>query len=236
MDGLQRSCTESDEVILMLRLTAHDLGHRFGRNVLFRDLNMEVEEGETVAVTGSNGSGKSTLLHILAGLLTPAAGEVRLMLNRAPVDPDERPFACGFVAPYLNVYEGYSVRENLDFLARARHLADRRERISSVIEEVGLVDRADDLVATFSSGMKQRVRLAVATLARPPVLLLDEPGTTLDAPGKAVVERLRRRQIEGGGLVIIATNDESEARSCDRRIDVESFRPVSSARARRRQP
>lgn len=185
-----------------------------------------------MAITGSNGSGKSTLLHILAGLLTPRRGELDLWVDGRQIDASERPFSCGFVAPYLNVYDGFSVRENLDFIARTRAIVERDVRIREAIEEVGLALRADDPVGTFSSGMKQRVRLAVATLVRPPILLLDEPTVTLDAAGRALVDRIRRRQIEHKGMVILATNDAAEAETCERNLDVEAFRPLSVAQAR----
>lgn len=212
-----------------MHLKATGIGHRFGRNILFRDLSLDVHGGESVAVTGSNGSGKSTLLHILAGLVTPRRGSVSLDLNGESVEPSQRPFKCGFVAPYLNVYDGFSVTENLEFIARARGLKRQTSLVKELITEVGLTDRANDLVGTFSSGMKQRVRLAIAIMSDPPVLLLDEPTTTLDEAGRELVERIRVRQIARHGIVILATNDPVEAASCDRNLNVESYRPVSAS-------
>lgn len=219
----------------MVKLRASGLGHRFERNVLFRDLSVEVSGGESLAITGANGSGKSTLLHILAGLLRPVAGEVALEVEGRPIDREEQPFRCALVAPYLNVYEGFTVRENLRFVARTRGLSDREARIAAAVERVGLANRADDLVGTFSSGMKQRVKFAVSWLVEPAVLVLDEPSTNLDAPGREMVEAIERRHLEKGGILLVATNDPGEAAACARQLSIEHHRRVSSSRGRQQQ-
>jgi ABC-type glutathione transport system ATPase component len=135
----------------MIRLTAQDLGKRFGRRVLFRALSFELTGGQSLAITGANGSGKSTLVRILAGVMRASRGEVALQVNGAEVEAEDRPLHAGLVAPYLNVYDGFSARENLAFIARARHLPDARARIDDLLGLVALLDRADDLVATYGS-------------------------------------------------------------------------------------
>ncbi len=201
-------------------LTADALTKRYGRRVLFRDLHFAVGPGEAVAVTGPNGAGKSTLLQIVAGVVAPTAGAVRLTLDGAEVPPAERPLRTGFAAPYLQVYDAFTARENLSFVASARRLPQAEERIGAVLDRVGLAPRADDPVATYSSGMKQRVRFAVALLARPSLLLLDEPGSNLDAPGRALVEALVAEHRAAGGALLLATNQEAEAALCDRRVEL----------------
>jgi heme exporter protein A len=208
----------------MPTLTTTDLGHRFGTLLLFRRMNWTLEGGETLAVTGANGSGKSTLLRILAGVQTPAAGQVQLAVDGHPVERAARPLHTGLVAPYLNAYDALSARENLAFLAQARGLGPGSDRIAAALDRVGLADRAGDLVGTFSSGMKQRVKYAAALLAEPPLLLLDEPAVTLDAAGRAMVDRVVVHQQEKEGLLVIATNQEDEAARCDRTIRIEDFR------------
>lgn len=193
-----------------LLLEAHDLGHAFGRRVLFRDLALRIGGGETLAITGQNGAGKSTLVQILAGLLTPRRGRVSLTVAGRLVPAKAQAFQCALVAPYLHVYEGLTARENLLFLAQARGLvAD--EAAEEALEIVGLAGREGDRVASFSSGMKQRVKYAAAYLTAPAVLLLDEPSANLDAAGMAVVGRMRAWQQARGGLVVVATNDPAEA-------------------------
>lgn len=204
------------------RLIADDLGHRFGRRALFRHLSFAVEPGERVAVTGSNGSGKSTLLRILAGVLRPTEGTVTLIADGTAVEPEERPLHTGLVAPYLNVYDGFTTRENLRFLAQARRLSDADAHIQDLVGLVGLAGRADDLVQTYSSGMKQRVKVAAALLGRPVLLLLDEPSTNLDEAGLRMIDRVTAHHVDRGGLLLLATNDAAEAARCDRVISVEA--------------
>jgi heme exporter protein A len=208
----------------MTTLTADRLGHHFGSLLLFRRLSFRMEAGESLAVTGANGAGKSTLLRILAGVLTPKAGTVTLRVDGADVAPDAHPRRVGLVAPYLGLYETLTARENLAFLARARRLADADRRLADVLDRVGLTDRADDPVSTFSSGMQHRVKYAAALLADPPVLLLDEPSVTLDEAGRELVATVVADQRERGGLVVVATNRPDEAARHERSLRIEEHR------------
>ncbi len=206
------------------RLQAKNLGKRFATRILFRDLEFSVEGGRSLAVTGANGTGKSTLLRILAGVLSASKGEVLLFEGERVVPRERHPLRVGLVAPYLNAYDGFSPRENLQFIGRVRRLANAAERIASTLEAVGLSERMNDPVSTFSSGMKQRVKFAAALLPEPAVLLLDEPRVNLDAAGLDMVVRLIERQRAAGGVVIVATNDPEEAEQHGRVLRIEDFR------------
>lgn len=140
------------------------------------------------------------------------------------VEGEWRPLSCGLVAPYLNVYEDFTPRENLDFIAKARRLPHRETRIEQVLDEVQMLHRADDVVNTFSSGMLQRIRIASALLADPPVLLLDEPTATLDVSGVEMVRGIIDRALKEERIVIVATNEPEEAEACEFKIDVEDYR------------
>lgn len=208
----------------MPTLTVDRLGHHFGRLLLFRRLSFALQGGETLAITGANGAGKSTLLRILAGLLTPRAGTVTLCVNGTALSAEQHPLRVGLVAPALGVYGGLTARENLAFLARARRIKDAEARIDDVLSRVGLADRADDRVSTFSSGMQQRVKYAAALLSNPPLLLLDEPSANLDAEGRDMVASLVADQQAQGGLVVVATNRPDEADRHDRQLRIEDHR------------
>jgi heme exporter protein A len=210
------------------RLTASNVGQRYGRLLLFRRLSFTLEGGETLAVTGANGAGKSTLLRILAGVLSPKAGRVALSVGGDEIPGERHPLHTGLVAPYLNVYDDLTARENLEFLARARRTGNGHAigdgRIDAVLDQVGLAGRDTDLVSTYSSGMKQRVKYAAALLAEPPLLLLDEPSANLDAAGMEMVDAVIEQQQSAGRLLVVATNRPDEAARCDREIRIEDHR------------
>ena len=198
-----------------VRLVADALSMRYGHRRLFEALSFEVTPGEPLAILGANGSGKSTLLRILSGVLEPVAGEARLETASSSVAGHELTPRVGFVAPALQMYEAFTARENLTFLARVRRLPDRSTAMEHVLDRVGLATRADDRVATYSTGMRQRLRLAAALLHAPPVLLLDEPSATLDAPGRALISDLFEVPDR---ILVVATNDPAEAERCPRRV------------------
>ncbi|MFB6249082.1 MAG: heme ABC exporter ATP-binding protein CcmA [Salinibacter sp.] len=208
----------------MASLAADAVGHRYGSLLLFRRLSFEMGGGDSLAVTGANGAGKSTLLRILAGVLAPKAGRVRLTIEGEAVSPEAHPRRVGLVAPALGLYDPLSARENLAFLARARRLSGAGRRVAATLDRVGLADRADDPVATFSSGMRQRVKYAAALLADPPLLLLDEPAANLDAAGRDTVEAVVAEQRGRGGMVVVATNRADEAARHDRTLRIEDHR------------
>ena len=208
----------------MPTLTADHVGHHFGRLLLFRELSLTLHAGETLAVTGANGSGKSTLLRILAGLLTPRTGTVTLAVDGDSVSADEHPLRTGLVAPAVGVYEELTARETLRFLADARRIKAPASRIDEVLARVGLTDRAEDRVETYSSGMRQRVKYAAALLSLPPLLLLDEPVANLDAAGREMVASITEAWRAQERLLVVATNRPDEAERHDRRLRIEDHR------------
>jgi len=200
-----------------LRLAGDAVSHRYGARVALRPVSFDVAGPGTVAVTGENGSGKSTLLRILSGMLRPTRGTTAIEIGGAPVAPRERRHHVGLATPELSFYEEFTAEENLRFAAEARGLTNVQETVQDALLKTGLTPRAGDRVAAFSSGMKQRLRLAFAVLHRPAVLMLDEPGSHLDEEGRAVVERLVLEQ-SAAGLVVIATNDPQEIELARNRI------------------
>jgi len=169
------------------------------------------------AVTGPNGSGKSTLLRALAGLLRPTAGTTELRVEGRTYAMAERRFVTGWSSPDLQLYGELTARENLRFAADALGLARPDDAVKNAALEAGLVGRLDDRAGALSSGLRQRLRLAFAILADPPVLLLDEPGSHLDDAGFAAMSALieRRRSV---ARVLIATNDSREWSLADERV------------------
>jgi heme exporter protein A len=192
-------------------LTASGLKKVFNRRIVFKDISFEAESGQVLSITGPNGSGKSTVSKIICGLLTPTSGEVSLMNDGKKIDRDEIHNHVGFVAPYLELYGEFTALENLQIESSARGLKWKNsDRLHEILELVGLFNRRNDEVRSFSSGMKQRLKYAAALIHDPRVLVLDEPTANLDVAGNdlvfALIEKFRRDKI-----VVVATNDEKEA-------------------------
>lgn len=202
-----------------VRITGTAVSHRYGARVAVREVSFAADAPGIVAVTGQNGSGKSTLLRIMLGLLRPTKGAVTFEVGGAAIAPRERRRFTGLATPELSFYEEFSAAENLAFAAETYGLTGAHEAVRAALDAVELTARADDRVAAFSSGMKQRLRLAFAVLHRPAVLMLDEPGSHLDDAGRAVVERLAT-EYATRGLVLIATNDPQEMKLAERRIEL----------------
>ncbi len=190
-------------------LALEAVGRRFGRRVVFSDVSAKVYSGQALVVAGSNGSGKSTLLRIIAGLLGPSSGAVHLTEYGRPVPPELRRRILGYVAPDLTLYRELTAAENLLFFGRLRGLELSRDGLIRILDRVGLKGRGRDLVGSYSSGMRQRLKYAFALLNRPPILLLDEPTANLDGQGAEIVQQIVEEQ-KRSGLVVIATNEPAE--------------------------
>ena len=163
-------------------------GRRYGERAALRDVSLELEAGRTLVVFGPNGAGKTTLLRMLATLLRPNAGEVRVLGGALPDDGWAVRGRIGFLGHEALLYRELSGRENLRFHARLHGVA--RERVDAVIDAVGMTARADDPIAELSRGMVQRLAVARAVLHEPELLLLDEPLANLDPAAAAQVQPL----------------------------------------------
>lgn len=202
-----------------MTVEARALSHRYGHRPVFEHMSFSFTGPGVVAVRGPNGSGKSTLLRLLAGLLRPSSGETSLTVGGRMVSAKERHRWIGYAGPDLSFYPELTALENLSFAAEARGLSHPADRGRERLERVGLRERVDERVHALSSGMAQRLRLAFALLDDSPLLLLDEPGSHLDAEGRRGLATLIGD--EGARrLVMIATNEEEEGALAAQRIEL----------------
>ncbi len=171
----------------------------YGRRELFASVSVEAAPGRCLVVSGANGTGKSTLLKIIAGLLRPDAGCVEFDGPR------------GYAAPDVQLYGELTGSENLTFFARLRGISSGNSL--ELLKQVGLPGaRGRDLVSAYSSGMRQRLKLAVSLLGDPRLLIWDEPTATLDSAGRGRVDALLSESRAAGRIAVVATNDPDEAR------------------------
>jgi ABC-type multidrug transport system ATPase subunit len=212
-----------------MKITLIDAGKRFNRDWIFRHLSYEFSTGHTYAITGPNGSGKSTLLQSIAGAIGISEGRIdyaAAAVNAAAADgaiPPEQVYRhLSLAAPYLQLIEEMTVTEFLDFHAVFKPLLPAYPA-AEIIRRVGLGTAAHKQMRYYSSGMKQRVRLAQALFSDTPIVLLDEPCTNLDADGIALYQQLIR-EITPGRVVIVSSNDLQEYDFCEERIDIRDYR------------
>jgi heme exporter protein A len=198
-------------------LSFENVGKSFGARRVLNNFSLDIRAGEIVSVTGSNGAGKSTLLKIAAGLVRASRGTTTLSVDgKAAIDADSRRRLIGYAGPDLTFYPELTGLENLSFFSTMRGKTGIQDLSKEYLSAVGLGERGGDPVSAYSSGMRQRLRLAFAVGAEAPILLLDEPSLALDLEGVALVERIVREHRERGGATLLATNDPREAALGDR--------------------
>ena len=206
-----------------------DLSRRYGRMVALDQLNLSVEQGSIYGFIGPNGAGKTTTLRLLAGLLEPSGGEVRLMGERLVPGGAQR--LVGYMPDFFGVYDDLRVWEYLDFFARCYGLdgATRKRSVDELLSLVDLGHKRDAYVQSLSRGMQQRLCLAHALVHNPPVLLLDEPASGLDPRARVELRELLRTLRDMGKTVLLSSHILSElAEVCTEIGIIESGKMVVS--------
>jgi heme exporter protein A len=195
---LDRPCRAVRHTRTVLR--AINLGKKFESRWIFRRLDFSVEPGQGLIIRGRNGAGKSTLLKILAGLLSATEGQIQR--------PSQPSTEIGYFALDGSVYPALTVREHLLIAGQMRGVPDRADEL---LDRIGLVEAAHRPASKLSTGMRSRLKIALAIQAEPKLLFMDEPGAGLDEAGKALVASVCKEQLARGAL-IVATNDLEERR------------------------
>ena len=188
-------------------IAVRGLAKSFGTHAALRGIDLDVAEGECMAMVGPNGAGKTTLLRILATLSKPTVGSVRIAGIDAAEGARDVRRQVGFLSHQPLLYEDLSGEENLSFYGRMYDVPDLKGRITHMLEEVGLSASRHDPVRTYSRGMKQRLAIARAFLHDPPVLLLDEPYTGLDRQAAAMLDTVLHQVGIGSRTAIVTTHN-----------------------------
>ena len=208
----------------MVEIEMEGVGKSFGGTVVFRDFSASLQPGRITAVRGANGSGKSTLLRLAAKLLSPDTGKVVAQDREAGLVLEKAEFRSrlAMVTPELRFYPRLTAWENMDFLLGLRGEKISGDSYSKLLERVGLSEKKVNGVQAggLSTGMRQRLKLAVLLASQAEVWLLDEPGANLDLEGRSLVLREARQAADSGVLVLLATNDEREEAAADECISL----------------
>ncbi len=178
-------------------IAARKLGRTYGAKHVIRDLDLDVDRGSFLLLTGPNGSGKTTLLRLIAGLLVPTAGEL---------DVDAARERIGFLGHEPLVYRELTALENLDLYGRLYRVPERRERMGMLLERFGLWEARNQRAGSFSRGMLQRLALCRTLLHEPELLVLDEPYSALDEEGAALLDR-ELGELRANGTFVVSTHD-----------------------------
>jgi ABC-type multidrug transport system ATPase subunit len=202
---------------------AVDLNKSFGRRLIFNDLQFKFDKSGVYGISGPNGSGKSTLVKIIAGIIGASKGKIIHKLNDKEIIEEHLHDHIGFVSPYLVLYEEFSTYENLKLFAEIRGISFNKERIDYLLNKFLLFKRKDDLLKTYSSGMKQRVKYIFALMHSPQLLILDEPTSNLDDEGKNSVYELVKEEGQKN-IVLIASNEKHDLEVCSEIVYLEKFK------------
>lgn len=197
-------------------IDVHGLSKSFGDKHVVNDLSLQVGKGEIFGFLGPNGSGKTTVIRMLCGLLTPDAGSGTCLGFDVLSQSAEIKKQVGYMTQRFSFYEDLSIRENLDFVARLYDMPNRKQTVQTGMEDLGLMDRADQLAGTLSGGWKQRLALAACMLHRPRLLLLDEPTAGVDPKARRDFWDEIHRLAEQGISVLVSTHYMDEAARCHR--------------------
>ena len=211
---------EAIKAVRQTTLQAENLSKNFDRKTIFKDISFSASGGDSLAITGKNGSGKSTLIKILSAIHTQTTGTIILNINGNVIERSQYYSYIGLVSPYLNLYDEFTGYENLKIISSIRGQSDRT-KIDDTLKKVGLYERRNDMLRIYSSGMKQRLKIAFAILHDPIVLLLDEPTDNLDTEGIKIVDEIVSNQ-KKDKILVIATNNEYEKSYCEEEIRIGS--------------
>ncbi|GIK60116.1 MAG: ABC transporter ATP-binding protein [Ignavibacteriota bacterium] len=206
-------------------IQSQNLSKLFGRRLIFKDINFNWMENGIFGISGPNGSGKSTLVKIVAGLISASSGKLIHKNSIGEIIPEQIHNHIGFVSPYLVLYEEFSAWENLKIFSQIRGVPFNEERILFYLKQFLLDSRKNDLVKTYSSGMKQRLKFIFALMHSPEVLIFDEPTSNLDEEGKKVVYDIVREEGKSR-IVVIASNEERDLELCHEKILLENFKTI----------
>lgn len=202
-----------------MKISLQNVGKRFNRDWIFRSCSQDFLPHHSYAITGPNGSGKSTLLQVIAGAAMHSEGNISYTSGEGKniAEPYRH---IALAAPYLELIEEMTATEMLEFHSAFKPLT---APVSEMLAAVQLEKAAAKQIRYFSSGMKQRLKLAHAFFSETPVLLLDEPTTNLDAEGIALYRNLIQHQL-GTRTIVISSNVKEEYDFCDRIISIESYK------------
>lgn len=207
-----------------MQINLQKIGKKFNREWVFKNIDFEILAGSKLSVLGSNGSGKSTLLQVISGILSASEGSVEYIFDDKKIPVEEVFEYFSIASPYLELVEEMSLIEMIDFHFSFKKRLNNFSN-DEIIQLLGLEKSRQKEIRNFSSGMKQRLKLALAILSDVPCVLLDEPCSNLDRQGIAWYQELLKKYTLNRTL-IICSNQEYEYEICDKSISIMDYKSV----------
>ena len=205
-----------------MKITLTNAGKRFSREWIFRNLNYEFTPAKSYAITGANGSGKSTLLQVISSALILNDGTIDWQLNEKPLKPENVHQDISFTAPYFELIEEMTAKEFLLFHAQFKNFINNFS-VEEILQKAELSNASNKQIRFYSSGMKQRLKLAQAIFSDVPCVLLDEPCTNLDEGGFNLYYNWIGSFCKNR-LLIVSSNDVNEYKFCDEQLNIQDFK------------
>lgn len=205
------------------KIEISNLTKNFGRRLIFTGIDRIYDRPGIYGISGPNGSGKSTIVKIFCGILSPNSGTINHSIDGKKVENSLWYRNIGFVAPYLVLYDEFTAEENIAFFSAIRELNFDAGRSDFLFEKFGIKDRKGDLVKTYSSGMKQRLKYIAALYHDPEVLIFDEPTSNLDVAGKETVYEIIN-ELSTKKIIFLASNDKEDIELCTEALDLKQYK------------
>jgi len=209
-----------------MKITLENVGRRFNREWIYRGLDYTFLSGKIYAILGPNGSGKSTFFQVLNGSLSPSAGKISYSFEGKNVDPDDVYTYLAIAAPYLELIEEFTLAEVVDFHFKFKPYIAGMDS-NKIIALLNMEGSKDKLIRYFSSGMKQRLKLALAFCSDTPILLLDEPTSNLDTQGIEWYLNLIQK-FAANRLTAICSNQQHEYNFCDEQLVITDYKKLKA--------
>lgn len=198
-------------------------GKKFGREWIFRKVDLEIKPAEKVVILGLNGSGKSTLLQAVTGYLTLNEGSVTYSSNQQKIEDEQQYKLISLASPYLELVEDFTLQEQIEHAHIYKPFLNKLN-IAQIVELSGLAAHKDKFIKLFSSGMRQRLKLTLAILADTPILFLDEPTTNLDATVIDWYKNMIATYASHKTIIVCSNSIKDEYAFCERIITMEDFK------------
>ncbi|MBE8713801.1 ABC transporter ATP-binding protein [Sphingobacterium hungaricum] len=206
-------------------MTIHleNIGRRYNKEWIFKHINVDFSCGNSYAILGPNGSGKSTLIKVISGHLSASEGQIQYKLNERILDIEQVYTEVSIAAPYVDLIEEFSLEEMIDFHFKFKSYFSGYDS-AKIIQYLDLGKSLNKELKYFSSGMKQRVKLALACFSDTKILLLDEPTSNLDEQGVLWYKNLIDKTIHQNRILIVGSNQLHEYEFCDTQIQIQNYK------------